>query len=156
MIKSVSVKNKFLNENYYPNKTAKLELSNPYSTGMIITSIGGLGPVSATINQQELVTMDGALFNSSRVSSRNITFSISLTEALENNKVKKSIEEVRHDLYSIFPPKEEVTLYFESDTYYYKKQSSADDKRLYIVGRVESNEPDIFSENESHSISIIC
>ena len=153
MIKSVSVKNKFLNENFYPNKTIKMELSQPWSTGLAITSIGGIGPVKATINQLELVTLDGALFNSARMSYRNITFTIRLMDVVENGKVTKTMEQVRHDLYSVFPPKEEVTLYFETDTYYYKK---GDDHRLWITGRVESNEPDIFSKEESHSVSIIC
>ena len=57
----------------------------------------------------------------------------------------KSIEDVRHKSYKYFPLKKPITLIFETDA-----------RTVEIEGVVESNEPDIFSSEESTNISIIC
>lgn len=131
MIKSVTVIN-------YLGETLKMELARPEESGFAITQITGLGPVKATVNTTELSTNDGSIFNSARLNSRNVVISVTF---LPN----PTIEASRHLSYKYFPVKKYLTLIFETD------------KRLCeTVGYVESNEPDIFSKQESAQISIIC
>ena len=131
MIRSVTVTN-------YLGDSIKLELSNPESSGFIIKSIDGLGPGTASINVTEIATNDGSIYNSARVQSRNITI---ILEYMWQD----SIETIRQLSYKYFPLKKKLTLLFETDN-----------RLSEIEGYVESNEPDIFSKNESATISIIC
>lgn len=131
MIYSVIVTN-------YLGESLKIELANPKETGFAITKIDGIGAGVANINTTELATNDGSLFNSSRVTERNITIEMTFMEAI-------TIEETRHRTYKYFPVKRPLTLTFETDT-----------RVCSIDGYVESNEADIFSETEGCSISIIC
>ena len=131
MIKSVTVTN-------YVGDTIKLELARPELSGFAITSITGLGPGKANIITTEITTTDGGIFNSARLSSRNIVLSIKYLW-------KKTIEESRHLSYKYFPLKKKVKLLFETDT-----------RTAEIEGYVESNDPMIFSNSEGTDISIIC
>ena len=56
-----------------------------------------------------------------------------------------TVEDVRQQSYQYFPLKRKVTLRVETDN-----------RISEIDGYVESNEPDIFSKNESTKISIVC
>lgn len=131
MIKSVTVINP-------RGESLKLELTNPNSSGLIIQSIEGIGPGKADIISSELSTVDGSNVTATRMQQRNIL--ITLLPISE-----PSIEENRLKTYKYFPLKKKVKLVFETD------QRIAE-----CEGYVESNEPDIFSENESIKISIIC
>lgn len=131
MIKSVTVTN-------YVGDTIKLELARPELSGFAITSITGLGPGKANIITTEITTTDGGIFNSARLSSRNIVLSIKYLW-------KQTIEESRHLSYKYFPLKKKVKLLFETDT-----------RTAEIEGYVESNDPMIFSNSEGTDISIIC
>lgn len=133
MIRSVTITN-------HVNESITLELTHPEKTGFIITSIDGLGPVKSSINVTELVTSDGGLFNSARTSSRNIVFHLQYMTT-----DKEGIEDIRHKTYKYFPVKKQIEICIETD-----KRTSK------IFGYVESNEPDMFNENESCSISVIC
>ena len=133
MIKSLTITN-------HSGDSVKLELTHPESSGFIVTSVEGLGPVKATINLTEVITNDGGVFNSARTSYRNIVFNLKFMQTDD-----KTIEEVRHDSYKFFPLKKMVTVFIETDT-----------RELKCEGYVESNEPDIFSKEEGCSISIIC
>lgn len=82
MIQAVTITN-------YLGDSIRLELSMPEKSGFIVQSITGLGPGKATINTTEVVTNDGGLFNSSRLSSRNIVLSLKFLED------KYTIEELR-------------------------------------------------------------
>ena len=106
------------------------------SHGILVTDISGLGPAKANINQTDLVTADGGVFNSARLDSRNIVISLMFTG---------DIETTRNNTYKYFPIKREVELVVETDK-----------KTLGIIGYVESNEPNIFSDQEGCSISVIC
>ena len=134
MLKSVTVTN-FRDESIY------LELENPYETGLAITNITGLGPAKANINVTDLATSDGANYNSARVGTRNIVFTIRLLEDPET----QLIETTRLRSYKFFPVKKTVTLTFETDH-----------RIAQIQGYVESNEPDIFSKEEQIQVSIVC
>ena len=134
MIKSITVTNN-VGESLY------LELSNPFDTGIAITSITGIGPSKANINTTELATSDGAIYNSARVTSRNVVLSLRLLEDPETNRV----EDVRQKTYKYFPLKKMLTLTFETDN-----------RIASIQGYVESNEPNIFQKEETAQISIVC
>lgn len=131
MIKSLTVTN-FLGESIV------LELGRPEKSGFIVESIEGLGPCTATINAKEQATVDGAIYNSARVNSRNIVLSLKFLFA-------PTIEDVRQKSYKYFPIKKPLTLKVETDN-----------RIAEIQGYVESNEPDIFSKDEGTQISIIC
>lgn len=131
MIKAIGVTN-------YLGDRIRLELSNPELSGFIVQSVTGIGPPKATVNTTEISTNDGSLFNSARVSSRNIVISL---RYLAN----PTIEDTRQLSYKFFPVKKKVTLVFETDN-----------RLAEIEGYVESNEPNIFSKEEGADISIIC
>lgn len=131
MIKSITVTN-------YLGDSIKLDLLRPEKSGFVVESIEGLGPGNANINTTELATYDGSLYNSSRLPSRNIILKLKFLW-------KSTIEEVRQLSYKYFPIKKKITLLIE-----------ADNRICEIDGYVETNEPDIFSDQEGTSISIIC
>lgn len=125
----------------YLGDRIKLELRKPDVSGFLIKSITGLGPAKANVNTTEVSTNDGALFNSARLSQRNIV----LDMAFINTVYGESIEDLRQKSYKYFPLKKSVELTIETDNRYVK-----------TTGYVESNEPNIFSSQEGTQISIIC
>lgn len=110
----------------------------PEASGLIITKIDGLGPVKANINMTELTTTDGGIFNSARLVGRNIVIKALFVHA-------SSIEEARLMSYKFFPIKKKVTI-----------KVITDNRTVQTTGYVESNEPDIFSDECSCQISILC
>lgn len=133
MIKSVTVTN-------YLGDSIKLELMRPEKSGFIVKSINGLGPSNASINTTEVSTNDGALFNSARLSKRNIVFKL-----LFMNTDTETIEDIRQKTYKYFPMKKDVTLLIETDN-----------RLVSTTGYVETNEPNIFDSKEGSTISIVC
>jgi hypothetical protein len=85
MIKSVTVIN-------HLGRSLTMELRSPEKSGFLIRSITGLGPVNATVNVTEIMSSNGAVFNSSRLTTRNIVFDRQFLWA-------KTIEEVRYASY---------------------------------------------------------
>lgn len=134
MIHSLTVTN-------YLGDRIRLELGRPENTGFLIKSITGLGPVKANVNTTEVATNDGSMFNSARLSQRNIVIQM----AFVNTVYGEDIEEVRQKSYKYFPIKKNVELIIETDNRYVRTK-----------GYIESNEPDIFSKQEGSQISIIC
>lgn len=113
-----------------------VEVDNP--SGLIITSIDGLGPVKANINMMDLATTDGQRYNSARLSGRNLVIKALFTHAT-------SIEEARLLSYKYFPIKKKIKFHIETDN-----------RTAETEGYVESNEPDIFSEQSGCQISVLC
>jgi len=113
-------------------------LRSPEKSGFLITSIDGLGPSKADISMSELSGVDGSLFNSSRANTRNIVFQLSFLELPD-------IETVRRMSYKYFPLKENIRIEIETDG-----------RTAYTYGYVESNEPNIFSDKEGCTISVVC
>lgn len=132
MIKSITVTN-------YLGESIKIVLTqdNP-EHGLIIKSIDGLGPAKATINTMKTATDDGTIFNTAQLASRNINIKFILCEA-------PTIEATRQRVYKYFPIKKPLTFLIETDNRYVETE-----------GYVESNEPDIFKQDESTSITIVC
>lgn len=108
------------------------------NNGLLITSIDGLGPVKADINMTKLVTSDGSIFNSARLEPRNIVIEARFTNAT-------SIEDARQMSYKFFPIKKPLTIRVETDN-----------RIAETTGYVESNEPNIFSDESDVQISILC
>lgn len=131
MIKSVKVINHLGEEKTFI-------LTDPYQSGFIVTNIEGIGPPKANIGVTDSATMDGGKYNSARADTRNIVLYLRL---LEN----PTVEATRHESYKFFPVKKKITLIFETDT-----------RTCEAYGYVESNEPDIFSEEEAIQVSVIC
>lgn len=131
MIKSITITN-------HLEESLRIDLSNPEGSGFIIESIDGLGPPKANVNFTELATNDGAIDNSAFLETRNIVLSLRF---LEN----PTIEATRLLTYKFFPIKRTITFAIETDR-----------RTCMITGRVESNEPDIFSKEEGCQISILC
>lgn len=133
MIKSITVIN--------PSKQSiKLELTRPDKTGLLVERVDGLGPTKASINTTQLAMYDGGLYNSAYLGQRNIVIKLRFLD-----DEYESIEDIRHKTYKYFPIKKEIELIVETDK-----------RTLRTKGHVESNEPDIFSDVEGSSISIIC
>lgn len=133
MIKSLLITN-------YLDESIRVELTRPQDTGFIITKIDGIGTGEASINTTELATADGALYNSARLQSRSVTINI---EFMQTNT--ESIERIRQKTYKYFHVKKPVTVQIDSDV-----------RSVYFTGYVESNDPDIFSEKEACTITIMC
>lgn len=131
MIKSISLTN-------YLGDTLSMVLSEPEKSGFVITEIDGLGPVKADIHTTDIATSDGSIFNSARLTDRNIVLKVRFL-------AKNSIEDTRQLSYKYFPIKTKVTFGIITDN-----------REALIEGYVESNEPDIFSDEESAQISIVC
>lgn len=131
MIKSITVTN-------HLGESIKLELGFPERSGFLIQEISGLGPVKADINVSELSSVDGSIYNSARMSSRNIVFNLALLES-------PMIEDARQKSYKYFPVKKRIRLLIETTN-----------RTAEIFGYVESNEPIIFSRQETTQISIVC
>lgn len=131
MIKAVSITN-------YRSEKKTIVLADPWSTGVAITSISGLGPVKAFINMTEIAAMDGARYNSARIPSRNIVINFALD-------YYPTIEHARNELYRLFPVKHNVALEIETDIHLYRTS-----------GYVEYVDPNIFSSQEIVAVSILC
>lgn len=117
------------------------EFAKPWDTGFLITEIEGMGPVKSDIQTTDISSGNGSRYNSARMDERNIVMHIMFYETDEF----VLIEDLRHKTYQYFPCKQKVKL-----------TMTTDNRQLYIEGYIESNEPDIWSEQETTEISIIC
>ena len=133
MIKSFTVTN-------YRDESLLFELTNPSKEGFAVVGIDGIGPLKADVNITDIASIDGGLFNSARIGTRNIV--ISLVYYYDSDY---DIEDLRHKSYRYFPPKKQCKLCFKTDT-----------RELYIDGIIESNEVAIFKKQEGSQISIMC
>jgi predicted phage tail component-like protein len=101
-----------------------------------ILSITGLNPPSAHLNTSSIAGMDGALFNSSKLNTRNIVITA---------KINGNVEENRQELYRFCPTKTKVRFYFRNNH-----------RDVYIDGYVDNVECNLFTNDERMQISIIC
>lgn len=131
MIRSLTVIN-------YLGESLRLDLSEPEKSGFIVKNMDGLGPAKANINTSEVCTSDGSQYNSARKENRNVVITLDF-------QLFPVVEDARQLTYRYFPVKKELTLVIETDN-----------RISCCTGYVESNEPEIFSNNEITQISIIC
>lgn len=117
--------------------SVELDLANPWAGGIAVVGASGLGPADGTINTVDFATSDGALFNSSRIKSRDIELNLKF--------LGSDIEEVRHRLLRYFRVKHPIMLDFITDY-----------RHTYITGHIEKNEIAIFSNSEGADLTIVC
>lgn len=139
MLKSVTVTN-------YRGDSLELPLAWPNDAGLLISNIDGISPGNVQVNSQDFAVLDGGVYNSSRMQTRNITIEFyygrgSQVPDADNHDVETS----RHIAYRYFPVKAQVRLDFLTD-----------ERSLSIWGYVEGNDTDIFSEHEKGQVSIVC
>lgn len=121
------------------NKEVTIDLESQFR----FKSVEGLGPVKASISTVELASESGSTFLSSKDSARNIVLTV---EFKPDYSAGVGYAQLRRYLYEVFTPRSEVDLAF----------NDSDLGSMSIIGYVESHEPDIFSENPSVQISILC
>ena len=131
MFQSVTVVN-------HVGDSLELPLRWPNDAGLLLYKIEGITPGDVVINSQDYAVIDGGVYNSSRMETRDIDlyFYYGFTP---------QIESARHRAYRYFPVKEKVRLYFLTD-----------ERSLYIEGYVRENDTQIFSEQEEGKVSITC
>ena len=157
MIKSITVKNNSLGE----GNTKVIELGSPETSGIWVREITGIGPGKANINVTDFASSDGGIFNSARSTTRNIVLSLGFVPYSVGegpDRKSYSVEDVRRDLYKWFAKKKwiEIIINLEQTVENYNAPASIRRINLGCVGWVESNEPNIFSKDETAQISIIC
>ena len=101
----------------------------------VVTAVTGLLYPETNINTSSGIA-DGSQYNSARMQERNIVITLRLRGAIEAS---------RQYLYTIFPPKMPCKLYWKSRN-----------RDVRISGYVELVEGDLFSEQETMQVSIIC
>lgn len=131
MLKSIIVENP-------KGETLTLELTKPEKSGLYVKNIDGLGPGKSTINLNEIQSSDGGIYSNARMGSRNIILTLGMMFV-------PLIEDARRITYNYFQVKKRIKLTFITDY-----------RTSIIDGYVESNEPVIFSKEETTQISIIC
>lgn len=131
MIKAITVTN-------HNRESLSFDLYHPELSGLNIQNIEGLGPTNANINSTEVATIDGGIFTSARQEQRNIVFTFAMM-------FDPLVEDARLKLYKFFPVKKKIHLEFQTDR-----------RHVETEGYVESNVPNIFSQEETAQVSIIC
>ena len=132
MIKAITVTND-------QNESLRLVLNNPEQSEIVVESVDGLGQEKANINSTDNQVYDGSTFDSSVVPQKPITINLKF---LPNDG---DVERIRHKCYDYFPTTKNVNLEIETDERY-----------VNIDGYVESNLPEIFSEQEGAAITVLC
>lgn len=146
MIEYIEVSNEFMTQ---PEQVRVLGVSDAPDNGLWLVKMDNIGEVQATINTTDYAIADGSFRNTNRVSKRNITMKFRLTDSFANkiDQLPKNIEQSRLRLYKMFPYKSDITLKVKTDTNEHAK---------VITGYVESVDPDVFSNKETVSVSLIC
>ncbi len=114
-------------------------LSDPWSSGINITNITGVGPEKAEVSSSTFALLNGSRWTHSRQPYRNIVFTIRYMDSCS------SVEEVRMKTYKFFRNQDTIRLTFKTTI-----------RTLVIDGVVESNIPTIFAKESGAQISILC
>lgn len=101
-----------------------------------VLSIEGLDPEKATVNLTPIVGVDGALFNSSRLETKEITITLKINGDAEQNRLA---------LYQYARTKEWCRFYFSNER-----------RNVYIDGIVDDFNCNPFEESEIAQIVILC
>lgn len=116
--------------------------TNPELDLIQVRNIDGLGPAKASVSTSAIGDKSGGKFLGTSVDPRNIVLTLHPNPDW-NEWTYEKLRELT-DLY--FMPQSQVTLYFETDQ----------KPPVGIVGYVESNEPNMFSNDPETQVSIIC
>lgn len=134
MIKSIKVTN-------YLGESLTMDLWRPELSGFAVLNIEGLEPPKADVNITEVATNDGGVYNSARLTTRNIVLEFIFIDGHNG----ETIEDIRHKSYKYFPIKKEVTLTIETEN-----------RTSEVHGYVESNAAIVFDKKVGTQISILC
>lgn len=107
-----------------------------HNKNYIVSKVEGLNPPKARINTSNIAGMDGALFNSSKVETRNIVLTVLPQEPVEKNRLA---------LYKYAQVKQWCKIYYSNGSV-----------SVQIEGYVEAIEGSLFNRPQSFQISIIC
>jgi len=119
-----------------------LNVINPLDTDLFeVRNIDGLGSVKADVNTTPRAT-PGESFSGTNVGNRNIV----LTLGLNPDWNDWTFSRLRRFLDKFFMPQQKIRLVFETMEF----------SPVEISGYVEGNEPNLFSKDPEHQISIIC
>lgn len=101
-----------------------------------LQSIEGLNPPHGTVNTTVIVGMDGALYNSSKLETREIVITLKINGDAEQNRLA---------LYSYFRTKEWCRFFYTNES-----------RNVYIDGYVTNVECSMFEQQEVAQITILC
>ncbi len=101
-----------------------------------VRSVTGLSPASATLNESNVVGVPGVKIVGSNIGKRAISFTIRVNHPCEQNRAK---------LLEFLAPGNEITINIKTSL-----------KEVEITGIVETNEYDIYTNNQTMLVSILC
>lgn len=117
-------------------ESLNLDLFDPWSSGIAVKEITGLGPVKTEISLERYALIDGAFLKGARVGTRNVVITLI--------PVGDDVQTERRKIYNFFPVGETITFGVVT--------SQVAVKSSMIV---ESVEPNIFSERQEIGVSLI-
>lgn len=117
-------------------------INRPETDQFEVRNIDGLGAVKATVNTTPLGLVKGSAFSGTSVAERNLV----LTLGLDPDWDEWTVSKLRRILDLYFMPEQAIRLVFETMEF----------SPVEISGYIESNEPNVFSKDSEHVISIIC
>ena len=122
-------------ELYFENKNGK-QLHFGAGTPYTITEFEGLNPPKATINTNTTATLDGGVFNSSKLEMRSMNIAFAIEEDAEKNRLA---------IYQVIQPKYPIRLYFNSEYL-----------DVFIDGYVENLDISYFAKKQIATVDILC
>lgn len=117
-------------------ESLNLDLFDPWSSGIAVKEITGLGPVKTELSLERYALIDGAFLKGARVGTRNVVLTLI--------PVGDDVQTERRKIYNFFPVGETITFGVVT--------SQVAVKSSMIV---ESVEPNIFSERQEIGVSLI-
>lgn len=112
-------------------------LERPEEMGVLINDITGLGPPKSNLILQSVYNQDGTRYNAARLENRQITFELQM--------IGDGVPASRRMIYSAFPIQQPVVITLHTDVRDYEAR-----------GYVEAVTPNIFSQNESVQVVVLC
>lgn len=107
-----------------------------------VRNVDGLGAVKADVSTARMGSVPGAQFMGSSTGARNIVLTLGPTPDWETWTMSK----LRRELDRYFMPEQTIRLVLETQEF----------SPVEIFGYIEANEPQIFSKDPEHQVSIIC
>lgn len=120
------------------NEILEMNLTDPWTSGINVKNVTGISPVGAEIYSTPFGVIDGGVFSGARIPSREIVLTLGMMFVPQ-------IEDSRMILYNFFRIKEPIILLFLTDSRY-----------LQIDGYVKDNDVDIFSKDETATVTVEC
>lgn len=117
-------------------ESLNIDLFDPWSSGIAVKEITGLGPVKTELSLERYALIDGAFLKGARVGTRNVVLTLI--------PVGDDVQTERRKIYNFFPVGETITFGVVTGQVAVKSSMI-----------VESVEPNIFSERQEIGVSLI-